>query len=926
MNFITGKLQNKLLLSFLLLSLVPLLINNIISITRTSAAMEHMAFNQLESVRSIKKTQIESFFAERNGDIGVLTDLVETWMTDTMVSLEAVHSLKQSQLLDYVSQTQATLNVLAHTQGIALATTQFSDAFRNGGMSGRTWQNAAAEYGEGIKLIVKENGWYDLFLIDLSGNVVYTEAGESDLGMNLSRGLKDSQLGKVYSAVKNSDDVIISDVSPYAPSNGAPAGFMITKIKNNSGSTVGYIAMQIPFKAINHIMLQREGMGKTGESYLVGSDNLMRSDSFLAPDTHSVTASFANNTTVDTHGTKEALAGRSGKGVVNDYNGNLVVSVWDLLDLGNGVKWAMLTEIDIAEALNPVDESGVSFYEKYVEKYGYYDLFLVDPNGYVFYTAAKESDFQTNLLTGKYSNSNLGQLMTHVLSTGQFGFADFTPYEPSNFDPASFIAQPIIKDGQTIMVVALQLSLKAINSIMQQREGMGESGETYLVGPDFRMRSDSFLDPTGHSVAASFAGNITDNGVETVASKQALSGNTRTELIKDYNGNPVLSAYAPVDINGTNWALIAEIDESEAFAVINMLQLVALIIVIVATFLVVVIGLWLAKSIASPITAVSNAANNIANGDLTETVAVTQSDEVGILQRAMANMVDNLNTTVNHIRESALSQAAASQELAAITEQTGRNVIEQHEATDQVATAINEMSATIHEVSDSTQSAADEAKTAKDQVRDSNIIVQQSQKEAQKLSEQMNFTMEKIQNLVEGATNIGGILDVIKGIADQTNLLALNAAIEAARAGEQGRGFAVVADEVRSLAQNTQDSAGEIETMILNLQNEAEESINAMKIGVHDTESMFSQSREIEKAFGEISNSVDKIFDMTTQIASASEEQSAVAEQINASVSEISSKAEETGEGSRQISTASEELARLSTELEDLVRQFKTKS
>ncbi len=134
----------------------------------------------------------------------------------------------------------------------------------------------------------------------------------------------------------------------------------------------------------------------------------------------------------------------------------------------------MLSDIDVAEAFSPVDDKGGEYFKKYQEAYGYYDLFLINPDGYVFYTATREADYQTNMVNGKYSSSNLGQLVRDVMRTKSYGIADFAPYAPSNDAPAAFIAQPVVHDGEVELVVALQLSLKAINDIMQQREGMGK--------------------------------------------------------------------------------------------------------------------------------------------------------------------------------------------------------------------------------------------------------------------------------------------------------------------------------------------------------------------------------------------------------------------------------------------------------------------
>ncbi|MDH5297921.1 MAG: cache domain-containing protein, partial [Desulfobulbaceae bacterium] len=168
---------------------------------------------------------------------------------------------------------------------------------------------------------------------------------------------------------------------------------------------------------------------------------------------------------------------------------------------------------------------GKDFFADYCKQYGYYDLFLINPDGQVHYTVAKEADYNTNLVNGKFADSNLGKLVRQVIQTRQFGLADFAPYAPSNGEPCGFIAAPIIEQGEVRQIVALQLSLETINKIMQQREGMGKSGETYLVGPNKRMRSDSFLDPTHHSVKASFADSA-KGSVDTEASRAALAGST----------------------------------------------------------------------------------------------------------------------------------------------------------------------------------------------------------------------------------------------------------------------------------------------------------------------------------------------------------------------------------------------------------------
>jgi methyl-accepting chemotaxis protein len=241
-----------------------------------------------------------------------------------------------------------------------------------------------------------------------------------------------------------------------------------------------------------------------------------------------------------------------------------------------------------------------TFLPTYIKKYGYYDLFLINPNGFCFYTVAKETDYHTNLVNGKYADSNLGRLVQQVLKSKQYAMADFAPYAPSNNEPAAFVAQPVVQDGKVEVVVALQLPIDAINNIMQQRDGMGKTGETYLVGPDKLMRSDSFLDPANHSVKASFA-HPEKGMVDTEAAKEALSGKTGAKIIMDYNGNPVLSAFTPVKIGDTTWALIAEIDESEAFAAVKTIAWLIGIIALAGIIAIIIVAFLVSRAITLPI-------------------------------------------------------------------------------------------------------------------------------------------------------------------------------------------------------------------------------------------------------------------------------------------------------------------------------------
>ena len=666
-------------------------------------------------------------------------------------------------------------------------------------------------------------------------------------------------------------------------------------------------------------------MGETGESYLVGQDKLMRSDSYLNPAQYSVKASFSGNNKVQTQATESALNGKNGTDVIMDYNNNPVVSSWDYIDISSEVRWAIVSEVDVAEAFNPKTSMQEEFYKGYIEKYGYYDLFLINPNGHIFYTVTKEADFNTNILTGKYANSNLGKLVKSISQSKQYGFVDFAPYESSNGDPAAFIGQPLLnKDGKPAFYVALQLPLEGIQAIMGVREGMGDTGESYLVGSDLRMRSNSFLDPTGHTVKASFTGSVAKNGVDTDAAKRALAGEKGTDIITDYNGNPVLSSFDQIKFGDFNWAILSEIDEPEAFESIRDNTIFMIILMVILVIIIALIGMFIAKRLATPIAEIANVAQRVSSGDLTMTVKKTADDEVGDLQVAISNMITNLSKMAKNISGIAIQQASTSEELAAITTQTSATVTEQQAISEQLATAMQEMGATVNEVAQSTTTTSSAVDNIQNKVNDSSTKLDDTYRSIVDMTEQIQQSEQNVQKVRSDFDQVVNVLDVIKGIADQTNLLALNAAIEAARAGEQGRGFAVVADEVRQLAQRTQDSTKEIDNMINTIMIGANSSVDVMANSVVQANSVQSHAKEVIEVNQMIANDMHVISDLSAQIATAAEEQSAVVDEILQNVETLNSGVVETNHATDNIAESSVELARLATELEKESSEFKT--
>ncbi|KIY39005.1 chemotaxis protein [Pseudomonas sp. 10-1B] len=347
----------------------------------------------------------------------------------------------------------------------------------------------------------------------------------------------------------------------------------------------------------------------------------------------------------------------------------------------------------------------------------------------------------------------------------------------------------------------------------------------------------------------------------------------------------------------------------------------------VATLLALALGLlaaWaITRQIIIPLRQTLHAAERVASGDLTQDLQVQRRDELGQLQASMQRMTQGLRELIGGIGDGVTQIASAAEELSAVTEQTSAGVNNQKVETDQVATAINQMTATVHDVARNAEQASEAALMADQQAREGDRVVGEAVTQIERLAGEVINSSEAMNQLKAESDKIGSVLDVIKSVAQQTNLLALNAAIEAARAGEAGRGFAVVADEVRSLAQRTQQSTEEIEELIAGLQSGTQRVASVMDNSRQLTDSSVELTRRAGSSLETITRTVSSIQAMNQQIATAAEEQTAVAEEINRSVMNVRDISDQTSAASEETASSSMELARLGTHLQGLVGRFR---
>ena len=590
----------------------------------------------------------------------------------------------------------------------------------------------------------------------------------------------------------------------------------------------------------------------------------------------------------------------------------------------------------------------------YLNKFEYYDIFLVDINSdKVVYSVFKELDFATSLSNGSFANSSLARVYQQAKASNESGFtvvSDFSSYAPSYQASAAFIASPIFDQGIKIGVLIFQMPIGNINKIMTHQQqwqdaGLGMSGETYLVGRDKTLRSQSrfMLENKSEYLAVLAQANMAKSIIRTIDEKDtaigiqpvnsrtlelALSGQSGIDIVPDYRNVRVLSAYAPITTAGLNWVILTEIDADEAFAsayaLSDKINLYSLVVGVILLIIGGGAGLIFSRSISRPIIVLSDAITKIEqDSDLTYRVEATGNDEIGQATNSLNSMVDKFHSGINDVANNALRISSASQLSSQVSIENNQRLDVQQEQTSMVAVAMEEMTATVEEVSNNLSSSMIAITKVNDQSSQGRQLMNETVESINDVVQQIDSATQVINTFEEHSLEIMTVLEVIKSVADQTNLLALNAAIEAARAGEQGRGFAVVADEVRALAARTQASTVEINLVIDKLKISSQQAVDAMDKSQDLVKNSMSKAQLAGENFTSVSSAVDDIHEMNIQIAAAVEEQRATSEEINRNIMTISTMTNENSDGSQAIVNASSELLSLVDNMNKLVKQFK---
>ncbi|PYC28451.1 methyl-accepting chemotaxis protein [Aquipseudomonas alcaligenes] len=556
-------------------------------------------------------------------------------------------------------------------------------------------------------------------------------------------------------------------------------------------------------------------------------------------------------------------------------------------------------------------------FDNFAKTYGYRELKLVSRDGQVLFSLLRGADYQQNLGDPAWRDTPLGRVVRTGLDSGQAHIGDLTVSAPGA-EPSQFLVAPILDEGELQLLLVLELPLAELNRVMQARQGLGEAGETYLVGADGQLRSDS-VRFAAHRVARDAQPGTALPGA---AIGRALNGEQGRLAEPGIDGQAVLKAFVPLQLDGQRWALIAEMDQEQAFAPVRALMWQVLLLVAL-TIAGVAVATWLvSRSVMRPLggepRSMAELARRLAAGELRLHGDAAQ----GGLMQALHEMARAWREVVERLRQASQAVDAASGDILGAAGRTSNSLDQQQEALELVVSAVDQMAATVQEIASSASHSADGSAAARAAFATVQGSLQRMIGQQNQLLAGLRGADQVVQTLAADSQQIGSVLAVIRAIAEQTNLLALNAAIEAARAGEQGRGFAVVADEVRNLAQKTRQATEEIVAIVEAIGQSSGEAQARMQGSSEQARALELETQAVLGSLGQLDDSLQGVHALAFQIAAAAEQQAATTQEVNQHMHRLNDMTGENRRTAAHTRDCGEHLRKVAGSQEQLVAQF----
>jgi len=564
------------------------------------------------------------------------------------------------------------------------------------------------------------------------------------------------------------------------------------------------------------------------------------------------------------------------------------------------------------------------FFRKHVDLLDYADLYLIcAAHGHVVYSLERGSDLGTNLRTGPFAESGLAHAWKTATKEHRLCVTDIAEYAPAK-GAGHFVGAPLRDEEENVVaVVVARIDVADIDGIMDEHSGLGETGQSYILGDDHLMRSDSRLstEPTALK-----------QKVDTEPARRCVGiHECGTMTSTDYRGIEVLSSYADVKIDEVvgedfEWYVLAEIPTAEAFEPVHRLAVRTTFVAVLVFLVVAFAGFCVARSITGPVAAVSSQVLQISDGDLTINVPEglrERLDEIGALGRGVHSMVTSLRGQTVELREASGTLGASAAEISASVAQVTSSATETAAAVTETTTTVEELKQTSEVNSAKAQQVSESARLAAETSESGTAAVEGVMAEMARIKQQMDVVSERVMALSDQTQAISEIIGSVDDLAEQSNLLAVNAAVEAAKAGEHGRGFAVVAQEIRSLAEQSKDATRRVRGILTDIQKATGATVMATEQGAKAVEAGVTRSAEAGEAIEALGDSIDRAAQAAIQIAASSHQQQVGVDQVASAMENIRQATTQNVDSMKQLDQAAVDLRQLGERLVDLLKQYK---
>ncbi|MEE4354960.1 MAG: methyl-accepting chemotaxis protein [Desulfococcaceae bacterium] len=868
---------------------------------------------QMESLRELKKDKMEDFFEERRKDMKFLVQSVETIRKTAYEKLESMQHLKKSGVEDYLKNSMEKLRMLSALPLMQNALRAFTASFSAEGEGGKSdfFGGQEPRAGDFLKTVSREWGFPALWLVSKEGILVYSTGPGPETGQNLLTGkLSDSPLSRCFQ--KALKGPVFQDFEPYASQDDFTA-FMGAPVEDK-GDVLGVLLLPFSVRPINDILLSREGMGKTGDTFLLAKQGESLTYRCTLAGSGSPVCELGR--IFSSFDISPAFSGTAHRGIVTDDAGIVRIFQARKLDFPHG-DWFCVSQMELEEIIAPDSGENGDFYTRYIREFAYDDLFLIRPDGNIIYSARYPSSLGTRVFSPPLSDTALSRTVRRVLEEKSYRISDYEIFAPTGNTPSAFIAMPLIRNKETELIAVLQLSADFMDKIMQVP---GSTATAYLVGGDKVLRSR-------------FAGEAEDAVVESESVRLALAGESGVKMSVNHKGRHVIAAYAPLDIGGFRWAILAETDRGAILSNTRNLKNILMEnskggleylggILILILLLLFSMARFLRRRVLLPLGRVTDSIARMAEYDLTVEVDSKEEDEVGLLLRDVNKMAENLKTMIAQVWETSDYLASSAEEISEAVEEQADIAAQQAASVTEISSTMEEFSASSAQIAENSDAVVRIAGKALEHTQNSVQSVEVLTKKMKTISENNRNNVREIGDLGKKSEEISKIMSFINHIADQTKLIAFNAAIEASGAGEAGKRFGVVAVEIRRLADSVTSSTGEIRAKIDEIQHAANRMVitseNGSK-GIAEGIEMFEQTR---KHFHEILSGAEETSNAARQISFSTQQQKTAATQVVSALRDIADGADQTSLSIQQISFIVSRLKDFSDNLQQLMGRF----